>query len=98
MPDRAHRLGDYVMTEAKQARLKEIAQQEADRDLATLNAQKAKAALLIAEEKMATELPLAIPELKRQDAEQPVPIVVASPAVDIPKRTRTRKTAATSTV
>lgn len=36
---RARRVGDYVMTEAKQARMLEIAQQERDRDLATLLAQ-----------------------------------------------------------
>lgn len=78
MSARARRLGDYAMTEAKQARLKEIAQQEADRDLATLAAQKAKALLLTAEEKTTADLPLAIPELKRQDAEQPVPMA-ASP-------------------
>lgn len=38
---RARRLGDYVMTEAKQARLDELAQVEKDRELATLNAQQA---------------------------------------------------------
>jgi len=36
---RARRIGDYVMTEAKQARMREIAQQERDRECATLLAQ-----------------------------------------------------------
>jgi len=59
MSARARRLGDYAMTEAKQARLREIAQLEQDRELATLAAQKAnnpqlrvpKAALLQQEQK-----------------------------------------------
>ena len=36
---RARRIGDYVMTEAKQARMQELAQQERERELATLLAQ-----------------------------------------------------------
>lgn len=96
MSARARRLGDYVMTEAKQTRLKELAQQEADRDLATLNAQQAKASLLKADEK--DELPLSIPELKRQDAEPPLLAAASSAPVDIPKRTRSRKVAVPSTI
>lgn len=40
MSARARRVGDYVMTEAKQARLKEIAQLEREREYATSLAQK----------------------------------------------------------
>jgi len=87
---RARRLGDYVMTEAKQARLKELAQIEKDRDLATLNAQSAilkleRPAELLAQLAEPSAEPLAEP-LAEPPAEHPP----ASEPIPIPRARRTR--------
>lgn len=82
---RARRLGDYVMTEAKQARLDEIARLEKDRELATLQAQRATAGLKLESKPEPLAEPAAIPEAAA---------IVSAPIPIPPKVRRTRTKAA----